>query len=130
MIWIISRHYNTDERMGTLLEMISEILIYRIKNEIKLSNIIKLNNIIANETIILVRNIFLSWSNNYFHIRKIIEDSVNNALLSIVAFDVYNDLVYLKYYQGLNNHQQILVLVLLIIGFMASIKILQLLISN
>jgi dynein heavy chain len=35
MIWVISRHYNTDERMGSLLEMISETLIQRIKNEVK-----------------------------------------------------------------------------------------------
>ena len=63
-------------------------------------------------------------------IGAIIEDSVNNALLSIVAFDVYNDLIYQKYYQGLNSHQQILVLILLIIGFMSAIKILQLLITN
>lgn len=63
-------------------------------------------------------------------IGEIIEDSVNNALLSVVAFDVYNDLIYLRYYQGLSSRQQILVLVLLIIGFMASVKILQLLVIN
>lgn len=63
-------------------------------------------------------------------IGSIIENSVNNALLSVVAYDIYNDLIYLRYYQGLSARQQILILVLLIIGFMASIKILQLLVTN
>ncbi len=61
---------------------------------------------------------------------EIVQDSVNNALLSVVAFDVYNDLIYLKYYQGLSSRQQIMVLILLIIGFMVSVKILELLITN
>ena len=61
---------------------------------------------------------------------QIIEDAVNNALLAVIAFDVYNDLVYLNYYKELNPHQQITILIFLIIGFMTAVKILQLLITS
>ncbi len=63
-------------------------------------------------------------------INEVFSTSINNALLSVIAFDAYNDLVYNKYYVGLTAQQQILVLILLIIGFMASIKILELLITS
>ena len=63
-------------------------------------------------------------------INDVIETSVNSALLAIIAYDIYGDLVYKKYYVGLSHQQQIMVLILLIIGFMATVKVLQLLISN
>lgn len=63
-------------------------------------------------------------------INEFIETSINNALLAVIAFDVYNDLVYNKFFKSYNNQQKILVLVLLIVGFMTTIKILELLISS
>ncbi len=63
-------------------------------------------------------------------INEIIETSINNALLAVIAFDIYNDLVYNNFFKTYNNQQKILVLILLIIGFMTAIKILQLLISS
>lgn len=61
---------------------------------------------------------------------EIIETSINNALLTIIAFDIYNDLVYNNYFKTYNHQQKILILILLIIGFMTAIKFLQLLINN
>ena len=63
-------------------------------------------------------------------IDQIIETSINNALLAVIAFDIYNDLYYNNYFRTFNNQQKILILILLIIGFMTIIKFLQLLISN
>jgi hypothetical protein len=65
-----------------------------------------------------------------FAMDEVIETSINNALLAVIAFDVYNDLVYNNYFKTYNNQQKILILILLIIGFMTAIKFLQLLISN
>jgi len=65
-----------------------------------------------------------------FAINEIIETSVNNALIAIIAFDIYNDLVYNNFFITYNNQQKILILILLIIGFMTGIKILELLISS
>lgn len=61
---------------------------------------------------------------------EIIETSINNALLAIISFDVYNDLVYNNYFRAYSQQQKILILILLIIGFMTAIKFLQLLISS
>lgn len=61
---------------------------------------------------------------------QIIETSINNALLAVIAFDIYNDLYYNNYFRTYNKQQQILILILLIIGFMTAIKFLQLLISS
>ena len=63
-------------------------------------------------------------------IDETIETSINNALLAVIAFDIYNDLVYNNYFKIYNHQQQTLILILLIIGFMTAIKFLQLMISN
>ena len=72
--------------------------------------------------------IFINSSN--ITISLLIDTAINNALLSIIAFDVYNDLIYNGYFKNYSFHQKTLILILLIISFMACIKILQLLISN
>lgn len=69
-------------------------------------------------------------SNKKICINELIEISVNNALLTVIAYDVYNDLIYNGYYKSFTNHQRIMVLILLIISFMTVIKLLQLLIIN
>ena len=69
-------------------------------------------------------------NSNKIIINEIIETSINNALLAIIAFDVYNDLAFNKFFGSYTHQQKILVLILLIIGFMTGIKILQLLISS
>ena len=63
-------------------------------------------------------------------INEIIETSINNSLLAVIAFDIYNDLEYINYFKTYNKQQKILMLILLIIGFMTIIKFIQLLISN
>ena len=63
-------------------------------------------------------------------INELIEVSINNALLAVIAFDVYGDLAYNNFYVGKSHEQKILIMVLLIIGFMTTIKILELLISS
>lgn len=63
-------------------------------------------------------------------IDEIVETAINNALLAVIAYDVYNDLVYNNYFKTYNSQQKILILILLIIGFMTAVKFLQLLISN
>jgi hypothetical protein len=69
-------------------------------------------------------------NSNKIAMDETIETSINNALLAVIAFDVYNDLVYNNYFKTYNHQQKILILILLIIGFMTVIKFLQLLISN
>lgn len=64
-------------------------------------------------------------------INDFIETSINNALIAVIAFDVYNDLKVNDFFTKYTlREQRILILVLLIIGFIATIKILELLISS
>lgn len=61
---------------------------------------------------------------------ELIETSTNNALLSVVAFGVYGDLNHNGFFNNYDTNQKTLVLILLIIGFIATIKILELLIGS
>lgn len=61
---------------------------------------------------------------------ELIEMSINNALLSVVAFGIYDDLSYNGFFNQYNHHQKSLILILLIIGFITTVKILELLISS
>ena len=61
---------------------------------------------------------------------ELIETSINNSLLAVIAFGLYCDLSYNGFYRGYDHNQKTLVLILLIIGFIATIKILELLISS
>lgn len=63
-------------------------------------------------------------------IDELIEMSINNALLSVVAYSVYDDLSYNGFFNQYTHYQKSLILILLIIGFITTIKILELLISS
>lgn len=67
---------------------------------------------------------------NKSSLNQIIESSINNALLAVIAYDVYNDLYFNKIFINMNEHQRIISLVLLIVGFMTTVKIIQLLITS
>jgi hypothetical protein len=86
-------------------------------------------------TFIFLLQIVLNVFNNIFNKEKIslnsiMETAINNALLSVIAFDVYNDLVYNGFYKGYNTSQKIASLVLLILAFITTVKMLQLLLTQ
>lgn len=62
-------------------------------------------------------------------INEFIESSINDALIAVIAYDIYNNLTYLNFYKAYNTQQKNLMLVLLIIGFITVIKVVELLIS-
>ena len=61
---------------------------------------------------------------------ELIDSSITNALLTVVAFDVYGDMVLKDYLNDLSQSQKNLLLVLLVIGFMVSIRLIQMLFST
>jgi hypothetical protein len=61
---------------------------------------------------------------------ELIESSINNSLLAVIAFGLYCDLSSNGFYREYDHNQKTLILILLIIGFIATIKILELLISS
>jgi hypothetical protein len=86
-------------------------------------------------TFLFLLQVTLNIFNNIFNKEKltlnsIMETAINNALLSVVAFDVYNDLVFDGFYAGYSPYQKVSVLVLLILAFITTVKILQLLLTQ
>lgn len=64
------------------------------------------------------------------NVSEVIETSVNNALLAVIAYGLYGDLSYNGFFNNYTNNQKSLMLILMIIGFMTTIKILELLITS
>jgi hypothetical protein len=84
---------------------------------------------------VFLLQVILNVFNNLFNgdkitLNHIMETAVSNALLAVIAFDVYGDLTYQKILTVENKHQQIAILVLLMIGFITTVKLLQLLLTQ
>ena len=75
MVWVISRHYNTDERMAPLMENIAETMARRIREDVRLSDILSMDTYKATQLIREAKDVLEQWSENYFRMRKRIEDS-------------------------------------------------------
>lgn len=75
MVWVISRHYNSDERMAPLMENISETLAKRIRDGVKLSEVLAMDFKTSKRLVSEAKDVLLKWSETYFRMRKRIEDS-------------------------------------------------------
>eukprot|EP01040_Poterioochromonas_malhamensis_P005875 gene5875-6317_t len=75
MVWVISRHYNTDERMAPLMENIAETLSRRVREGIRLSEVLQMDIRQSRKFVQEAKDVLTSWSENYFRMRKRIEDS-------------------------------------------------------
>ena len=75
MVWVISRHYNTDERMAPLMETIGETLAGRVRDEVRLSDVLVMDYPLAKGLVQEAKDILTHWSENYFRMRKRIEES-------------------------------------------------------
>lgn len=63
-------------------------------------------------------------------VNSIIDTAINNALLSVIAYDVYNDLVFNDFYKTCNKLQKTSILVVLVLSFITAVKLLQLLLTQ
>ena len=75
MVWVISRHYNSDERMAPLMENIASTLVRRVTEGVKLSEVLSMESKAAKKLVQEARAVLTQWSENYFRMRKRIEDS-------------------------------------------------------
>ena len=64
-----------------------------------------------------------------FSLYEITTFSVNNALISIIAYDTYNDMTYHGYFKNYTHHQKSVLLILLMLTFMTIIKLIQIIIT-
>jgi dynein heavy chain len=75
MVWVISRHYNTDDRMAPLMETIAETLSRRVRDEVRLSDVLAMDFVNAKRLVQEAKDVLALWNENYFRMRKRIEDS-------------------------------------------------------
>ena len=74
MVWIISRHYNTDERMVRLMERIADSIAESVTSKIDASIILRASSTSGNRALIVqARNVLDKWRASYFETRAQIE---------------------------------------------------------
>ena len=74
MVWIISRHYNTDERMVRLMERIADSIAESVTSKIDASTILRASSTSGNRALIVqARNVLDKWRASYFETRAQIE---------------------------------------------------------
>ncbi|XP_077015711.1 dynein axonemal heavy chain 10 isoform X3 [Tamandua tetradactyla] len=79
MVWIISRHYNKDERMIPLMERIAWEIAERVCRVVNLRTLFKENRASAQHKTLEAKNTLLLWKKAYFDIRAKIEASGREA---------------------------------------------------
>ena len=66
---------------------------------------------------------------NQIDFNEAIELAVRDALIAVIAYDIYNDLIYNKFFLTYNSSQKIIILTLLIICFLTIIKLFELFVA-
>ncbi|KAM9193992.1 dynein axonemal heavy chain 10 [Dugong dugon] len=79
MVWIISRHYNKDERMVPLMERIAWEIAERVCGVVNLRTLFKENRASAQHKTAEARNTLTLWKKAYFDVRAKIEASGREA---------------------------------------------------
>ncbi|XP_073737373.1 dynein axonemal heavy chain 10 [Callorhinus ursinus] len=79
MVWIISRHYNKDERMIPLMERIAWEIAERVCKVVNLRTLFKENRASAQHKTLEARNVLHMWKKAYFDTRAKIEASGREA---------------------------------------------------
>ena len=69
-------------------------------------------------------------SNQQIDINDIIQTCISNSLLAVIAFDIYNDLIYNGYFLNYSENQKYAILILLILAFITIIQVLQIIITT
>jgi len=74
MVWVLSRHYNTDERMSGLMKRIADEISDRIEAEIHVSSLFsKYTPMQVAAKLSVAKNLLLSWKSTYKKTREKIE---------------------------------------------------------
>ena len=78
-VWVISRHYSDDNKMGNLMEKIANQIADRVESEINVRLLFKKPAMIALQEIELSKSVLDSWQQVYLQVREKIEVSGRDA---------------------------------------------------
>eukprot|EP00736_Rhodelphis_marinus_P002315 Rmarinus@m.3250 len=70
MVWVISRHYNRDERMVPLMKRIADEIADKVAAVINVKHVLRQSPAEAMKTISLAKQALLKWSETYFAVRE------------------------------------------------------------
>lgn len=79
MVWVISRHYSDDARMGSLLERIADAIADRAARELDLKALFHINVADALRQLDDSRSVLESWQSTYLSVRERIETAGRDA---------------------------------------------------
>ncbi|KAI3386976.1 hypothetical protein SNEBB_002464 [Seison nebaliae] len=79
MVWIISRHYNRDERMVPLMEKIAKEITNRVTRTITNKTLFRHDLSLVKYRLFEARRMLRSWYDQYFRVRQEIEQSGRDA---------------------------------------------------
>ncbi|GBG66229.1 hypothetical protein CBR_g57832 [Chara braunii] len=79
MVWIISRHYSDDVRMGSLMERIANEIADKVAEGMVLKQLFKAPAVDSIRHIDLAKSVLESWSEVYLNVRERIENSGRDA---------------------------------------------------
>jgi len=75
MVWVISRHYNNDERMVPLMERIANEIAVNVSQDVNVRNVFKDEPAVAMLKINSAITVLVRWRETYFKVREKIEQS-------------------------------------------------------
>ncbi|KAJ3018931.1 Dynein heavy chain 10, axonemal [Thoreauomyces humboldtii] len=75
MVWIISRHYNRDERMVPLMARIAWELVHKVANVVNIHSIFRGSPAESKKKIVDAKELLECWRRTYFSVRERIEQS-------------------------------------------------------
>ena len=78
-VWVISRHYSDDNKMGNLMEKIANQIADRVESDINVRLLFKKPAVIALQEIELSKSVLDSWQQVYLQVREKIEVSGRDA---------------------------------------------------
>jgi dynein heavy chain len=75
MVWVISRHFNTDDRMVPLMVRIADQLAERVETELDVRHVLRMDPPEAKKRISSAINVLEKWKDTYLKVRLKIEES-------------------------------------------------------
>lgn len=71
MVWIISRHYSDDQRMGLLLQRIAREIGDRIETAVDIKRLFKMPSAQALDLLRVSKSVLESWHTTYMQVRSV-----------------------------------------------------------
>jgi hypothetical protein len=123
--------------MFTLINLVTIFISLYVYFTFFLTNVDQRENAIMNKMFIFIFIFIINFITSFINylltpdlsFDDVIDLSVSNAIVCIIAFDVYDDLTYNDYFKNYSNHQKSVILIMMMIAFITVIKLIQVILT-